>query len=139
AAEAFERSPVVFFTGGDQVRITSQLADSPVFECISRLYRNGGTIVGTSAGAAAMPEIMLIGRRVDESNRVSTLGMAPGLGLIEGVIIDSHFAKRGRYGRLLGAVTENPHNLGIGIDEDTAIVVEAGTHFTVLGSGGVYV
>jgi cyanophycinase len=138
AVQQVERASVVFFTGGDQLRITSQIGDSPVFQCLHKLYRSGATIVGTSAGAAAMPETMLIGGKGDESNRVSTLGMAPGLGLIEGVIIDSHFAERGRFGRLLGAVTENPRNVGIGIDENTAIVVEDGG-FTVLGSGAVYI
>ena len=65
--------------------------------------------------------------------------MAPGLGLIGGVIIDQHFMERGRLGRLLGAVAQNPKNLGVGIDEQTAIVVERGNGFYVLGSGAVYV
>jgi cyanophycinase len=61
------------------------------------------------------------------------------LGLLEGVIVDSHFAERGRFGRLMGAVAQNPHNLGIGIDEDTAIHVTNDEEFTVLGSGAVYI
>lgn len=130
---------LIFFTGGDQLRITSQLADSPVFRCVQELYHKGVTIAGTSAGAAAMPATMLISGPGDESGRISALGMAPGLGLIEGVVIDSHFAERGRIGRLLGAVAQNPANLGIGIDEDTAIIVEAQQRFQVLGSGAVYV
>lgn len=65
--------------------------------------------------------------------------MAPGLSLIQGVIIDQHFAERGRMGRLLGAVAQNPRELGIGIDEDTAIVIEGARSFFVLGSGAVYV
>ena len=64
--------------------------------------------------------------------------MAPGLGLVRGVIIDQHFAERGRIGRLLGAVAQNPRVLGIGIDEDTAVVMQ-GEHFLVIGSGAVYV
>ena len=64
--------------------------------------------------------------------------MSPGLGLIRNVIIDQHFAERGRFGRLLGAVAHNPRVLGLGIDEDTAAVVEDGS-FTVIGSGAVYV
>ena len=75
----------------------------------------------------------------DVSNEISALGMAPGLGLLPGVVIDSHFAERGRMGRLLGAVAENPKNLGAGIDEDTAIVVERGERLRVIGSGAVYV
>lgn len=129
----------VFFTGGDQLRITSQLGDSPVYRCLEEHYLNGALIVGTSAGAAAMPETMIISGPSDESNRVSALTMAPGLGLIEDVVIDSHFAERGRMGRLLGAVVQNPRNLGIGVDESTAILVERGERFRVLGDGAVYV
>ena len=137
--EICAKASVLFFTGGDQLRITSQVGDSPLYQCMMDNYCKGVTIVGTSAGAAAMPETMLISGPGDESNRISALNMAPGLALIQGVVIDSHFAERGRMGRLLGAVAQNPRNLGIGIDEDTAIVVERAEEFTVIGSGAVYV
>ena len=130
---------VVFFTGGDQLRITSQLGDTPVYKCLHELYRRGATIAGTSAGAAVMSETMLVGGRGDESPEISALRMAPGLGLLEQAVVDSHFAERGRFGRLLGAVAQNPANLGLGLDEDTGIVVERGQTFRVIGSGGVYV
>jgi cyanophycinase len=130
---------VVFFTGGDQLRITSQVGDSPVFRCLNEIYRRGATIAGTSAGAAAMSETMLVSGAGDESADISALGMAPGLGFISGVVVDSHFAERGRFGRLLGAVAQNPRNIGLGIDEDTAIIVDQDERFRVLGSGAVYV
>jgi cyanophycinase len=130
---------VVFFTGGDQLRITSQLGDSPVYRCLHELYRRGATIAGTSAGAAAMSETMVVGGAGDASPGISALRMAPGLGLLGGVVVDSHFAERGRFGRLLGAVAQNPANLGLGLDEDTAVVVERGQRFRVLGSGAAYV
>ena len=130
---------VVFFTGGDQLRITSQLGDSPVYRCLHELYRGGATIAGTSAGAAAMSETMVVGGEADASPGISALRMAPGLGLLEGVVVDSHFAERGRFGRLLGAVAQNPANLGLGLDEDTAVLVERGQRFRVLGSGAAYV
>jgi cyanophycinase len=130
---------VVFFTGGDQLRITSQIGGSPVSLKIRELFKDGGTVAGTSAGAAAMPDTMLFSGPSDESHEISALGMAPGLGLIEGVVIDSHFAERGRMGRLLGAVAQNPRNLGIGIDEDTAIAVRSGESFEVIGRGAVYI
>src|SRR5215203_1542711 len=82
---------------------------------------------------------MLIAGASDKSNRVSALEMAPGLAFISGVVIDSHFAERGRMGRLLGAVAQNPRNIGLGIDEDTAIVVTGEERFAVIGSGAVYV
>jgi cyanophycinase len=129
----------IFFTGGDQLRITSQVGDSPVFRVMRDIYADGGTIVGTSAGAAAMPATMLVGGPGDKSTEISALSMAPGLALLPNVVIDSHFAERGRLGRLLGAVAQNPKNLGLGIDEDTAVIVSHGEQFEVIGSGGVTV
>lgn len=134
-----ENTSAVFITGGDQLRITSVLGDTPIYSWLEEFYKKGGLVAGTSAGAAVMPETMLISGPNDESNRLSTLGMAPGLGIIENVVIDSHFAERGRMGRLLGAVSQNPRNLGIGIDENTAIIVTRGTSFQVIGEGAVYV
>jgi cyanophycinase len=136
--DKLQDAAVVFFTGGDQLRITSQLGGSPLMDRVFQLHEEGAVIVGTSAGAAAMSETMLIGGPTNQS-RLTTLAMAPGLGLLEGVIVDSHFAERGRFGRLMGAVAQNPHNLGIGIDEDTAIHVTNDEEFTVLGSGAVYI
>jgi cyanophycinase len=128
----------VFFTGGDQLRISSQIGDTPVEEMVRDLHRRGGLIAGTSAGASVMSETMLVRGASGESHRIGDLNMAPGLGLIPDVIIDQHFAERGRIGRLLGAVAQNPRVLGIGIDEDTAIIVENDS-FRVIGDGAVYV
>ncbi len=130
----------VFFTGGDQMKITSQIGDSQVFRRIQQIYEEGGVIAGTSAGASVMSETMLVEGGDEESHMVGgAMRMAPGLGLIRDVVIDQHFMERGRVGRLIGAVAQNPKNLGIGIDEETAIVVERGNGFYVLGSGAVYV
>lgn len=126
----------IFFTGGDQLRIVSQIGDTPLEHAVRDLHARGGVVAGTSAGASAQSETMLMGGGEGESYRIGELHMAPGLGLIPGVIIDQHFAERGRIGRLLGAVAHNPRILGIGIDEDSAIVVE-GTEFRVIGSGAV--
>ncbi|WP_027483354.1 cyanophycinase [Deinococcus pimensis] len=138
----FDGAAGVFFTGGDQLRITSQIGDTPVEARVREVLAAGGVIAGTSAGASVMCETMLVKGTSDESYHVGDLRMAPGLGLIGGVIIDQHFAERGRIGRLLGAVAHNPRALGIGIDEDTAIVVRGAPgeqRFTVVGSGAVYV
>lgn len=128
----------LFFTGGDQLRISSQIGDTPIEEMVRAIHHRGGVIAGTSAGASVMSDTMLVRGSSAESHRIGDLNMAPGLGLIEDVIIDQHFAERGRIGRLLGAVAQNPRVLGIGIDEDTAIVVE-GDRFRVIGAGAVYV
>src|SRR3954447_9934522 len=84
-----------------------------------------------------MSDTMLV-KGSSESHRIGDLHMAPGLGLVRDVIIDQHFAERGRFGRLFGAVAHNPRELGIGIDEDTAVVLKH-SGFDVVGSGGVYV
>jgi cyanophycinase len=128
----------VFFSGGDQLRITSQIGDTPVYHRIREIYEQGGVIAGTSAGASAMSEIMLAKGPNSSSSKVGDQHMSSGLGLVPNVIIDQHFAERGRIGRLIGAVAQNPRLLGIGIDEDTAIVVE-GDRFRVIGTGAVYV
>jgi cyanophycinase len=134
----FEGATGVFFSGGDQLRISSQIGDTPIEQRIKEIHHCGGLIAGTSAGAAVMSESMLTGGSSGESHRIGDLNMAPGLGLIRDAIIDQHFAERGRIGRLLGAVAHNPRMLGIGVDEDTAIIVE-GRQFRVLGAGAVYV
>jgi cyanophycinase len=128
----------VFFSGGDQLRITSQIGDSAIEQKVRKLYERGGLIAGTSAGASVMSETMLVKGTSDETHRIGDLHMAPGLGLIRDVIIDQHFAERGRFGRLIGAVAHNPRVLGIGIDENTAAIVEGGS-LRVLGDGAVYI
>ena len=128
----------IFFTGGDQLRISSQIGDTPIERRVLELHRSGAVIAGTSAGASVMSETMLVKGPSAESYRIGELHMAPGLGLMRDVIIDQHFAERGRYGRLLGAVAHNPRLLGVGVDEDTALLVR-GREGRVLGSGAIYV
>lgn len=134
----FDGAAGVFFSGGDQLRISSQIGDTPVEQRVRAIHERGGVIAGTSAGASMMSETMLVKGTSGESHKIGDLHMAPGLGLIRDVIIDQHFAERGRFGRLFGAVAHNPRELGIGIDEDTALVVR-GDRFDVIGSGCAYV
>jgi cyanophycinase len=94
-------------------------------------------MMGTSAGASVMSSTMIVQGEDNEPARKCTLKMAPGLGFFNGVIIDQHFDQRGRFGRLLCGVAENPQILGIGIDEDTAIKVFSDKHFEIIGSGAV--
>jgi cyanophycinase len=128
----------VYFSGGDQLRISSQIGDTPIEERVREIFDRGGVIAGTSAGASVMSDTMLVRGTSGESARIGDLHIAPGLGLIRNVIIDQHFAERGRIGRLLGAVAQNARIIGIGIDEDTAIIV-TGHEFQVCGNGAVYV
>jgi len=124
----------VFFTGGDQLRITGTLGGTKVDRALHSLYERGAVIAGTSAGASVMSSTMIVGGPNDETPKKDSLSMAPGMALIEDVVIDQHFAQRGRIGRLLSVVAQNPHYLGIGIDEDTAILINSSKCFSVLGS-----
>ncbi|MCX7745886.1 MAG: cyanophycinase [Clostridia bacterium] len=129
----------IFFTGGDQLRITSILGGTKANEALKEAYLNGVVIIGTSAGASVMSSTMIVDGNSNDPARKCTTKMAPGLGLLEEAIIDQHFEQRGRIGRLLCGVAENPYMLGIGIDEDTAIRVYPDAHFEVLGSNAVTV
>lgn len=134
--KTIEKSKLIFFTGGDQLRVTSILGGTKTSEAI--LNRKGKILVGTSAGASIMSETMIVQGKDEESPKKNTITMAPGLGFVQNVVIDQHFAQRGRLGRLLTAIAENPGKLGIGIDENTAIIVED-EFINVIGEGGVYI
>lgn len=139
--DILDNASAVFFTGGDQVKITTKLKGTDLFTRIRALYDRGALLAGTSAGASAMGESMLVGESTqEESHKVGgAFYMAHGLGLVSGLVIDQHFAQRARIERLIGAVAENPGGLALGIDEDTAVIVENEAQLTVIGSGAVYV
>lgn len=135
-----EDAGAIFFTGGDQLRITSTLSDTPLYSRIQEIFLEGGVIAGTSAGASVLSDTMMVGGGGEESHRIkSELHLAPGFGFVRDVVIDQHFAERGRIGRLLGVVGQNPRVLGLGIDENTAIDYEPQRGFRVIGAGGVTV
>ncbi|GAA0078844.1 cyanophycinase [Clostridium sp. CTA-5] len=136
--ELIKTSSLIFFTGGDQLRITSLIGGTPIYTALKQACVDGTFIVGTSAGASVMSDTMIVKGSDEESPRKCTLKMAPGLGLIKDVIIDQHFAQRGRIGRLLTGIAENPEVLGIGIDENTAIIVNKVGKIEVIGEGAVY-
>ncbi len=138
--EGLERATAVFFTGGDQLRLTALMAGSQFCERIrERLYGEGLVVAGTSAGAAAMSGVMIIGGRSDGTVRREDVALAPGLGYWRDTVVDTHFNQRGRPSRLFTIFAHNPQVLGIGIDENTAIEVEPGASFTVIGDGAVMV
>lgn len=129
---------LIFFTGGDQLRITSMIGGTPIYDELKKSCEEGVFIVGTSAGASVMSDTMIVQGEDDDSPRKCTLKMSPGLGLIGNVIIDQHFAQRGRIGRLLAGIAQNPEVLGIGIDENTGIIVDKSGVIEVIGEGAVY-
>ncbi len=134
AQRSIEESTGIFFTGGDQLRITSILGGTPVDHSLQKAYKDGVVIAGTSAGAAAMSSTMIIGGNGESTPQMGILNMAPGMGLVNEVVIDQHFAQRGRLGRLMAAVAQNPYILGIGIDEDTSVLIDNTAKLKVIGS-----
>lgn len=138
--EMVRRATGVFFTGGDQLRLTAIVAGTPFGnEIRHRIFNEGLVAGGTSAGAAAMSSTMFISGNSKGTVRRSDVGLAPGLGYWRDSIIDTHFAQRGRVSRMLVVFAHNPQILGVGIDEDTAIEVQPGEKFTVIGNGAVFV
>jgi len=133
-----ENATGIFFSGGDQLDITSLLGGTKMLGLLQDRHCQGCVIAGTSAGAAMMSSSMLISGKPEESPRFGNVEIGPGLSFIRGTIIDTHFSQRGRCGRLMTAVAHYPQDIGIGIDEDTAILVNE-TQFTVLGSGSVII
>jgi cyanophycinase len=131
------RATGVFFTGGDQSRIMDVLADQALLAAIKDRYAAGVVFGGTSAGAAVMSARMITGEGDMSVIDGSKVDVRPGLGLLAGVIVDQHFVKRQRENRLFGLVLEHPAERGVGIDEDTAILVTNGREAEVVGRGPV--
>ena len=142
-----DRTTGVFFSGGDQSRLTAALKGTRVEQRLHEIYQQGGVIGGTSAGAAVMSEIMITGDELlnkDTVNaftfiRKNNIKTIPGFGFVTAAIVDQHFVKRKRHNRLISVVLEHPSLLGIGIDESTAIIVNPNNTFTVAGESLVFV
>ncbi|WP_333210260.1 MULTISPECIES: cyanophycinase [unclassified Microcoleus] len=136
--EAIEQATGIFFTGGEQARIISCLKDTILDAAMHKRFSEGIIIGGTSAGAAMMPDVMIIEGDSETNPRVDVVAMGPGMGFLPGVVIDQHFAQRGRLGRLVSALLLQPAVLGFGIDENTAILVH-GDELEVIGENSVTV
>ena len=134
-----EKASGIFITGGNQLRLSTILGGTPVARAIRRLNAEGVHMAGTSAGAAIVSEHMIAGGRGGPSPRESGVVLAPGLGLTNRAIIDQHFNKRGRLGRLLAALSFNPFACGLGIDENTAAFIRPDGILEVVGHGTVTV
>lgn len=138
ALNAIRNATGVFFTGGNQARITGLLKDTPLEALLHQCFAKGLIIAGTSAGAAMMPDVMIVDGEGETTPRMNVVTMAQGMGFLPGVVIDQHFAERGRLGRLVAALSQQPAVLGFGIDEDTAIAIN-GNELEVIGTGAVTV
>jgi cyanophycinase len=134
-----EEASGIFFTGGNQLRLTTLLGGTPVAKLIRTRNALGVTVGGTSAGASILSEHMIAGGDEGSSMIAGSVRLAPGLGLTNRFIIDQHFRERDRLGRLLTAIAYNPFAVGIGLDEDTAAFIAPGELLEVEGAGGVTV
>jgi cyanophycinase len=138
ARQAVESAALIWFPGGDQVKLMKAFEGTGVPEAIARRYQAGAVVGGTSAGAAVLSGIMLTGDADLQSITVGATKTAPGLGLWPEVIVDQHHLKRQRQSRLISLVLEHPTLVGVGIDERTAAIV-SGSRFEVLGESSVLV
>jgi cyanophycinase len=136
AVEKLERADALFFTGGDQLNITTLLGGSPLGEAIRKKTMKGTILAGTSAGAAMMSKWMIISGDSSKAPNVGGVEIAPGMDLSDGLIIDTHFSQRGRHGRLLAAIAHFPQAIGVGLDERTAVFVK-GNKLRIVGDGVV--
>jgi cyanophycinase len=147
SAKILDGVSAIWFSGGDQARLTAALLDTPIHARMLELYAEGCLLGGTSAGAAVMSEVMITGdekRTTDENLNWQTIEAdnvvrVRGFGFVKNAIIDQHFLIRRRQNRLLSLVLENPALLGAGIDESTAILVRPDGKWEVLGESQVYV
>ena len=137
--ERISRASGIFFTGGNQLRITTLLGGTAVAKLIRQQNANGVHVAGTSAGAAILSEHMIAFGEEGGSPRAGSVRLAPGLGLTNRFIIDQHFRQRDRLGRLASALAFNPFAIGIGLDEDTAAFIGPDNTLEVEGSGSVTV
>lgn len=144
--DSLKKAKLIFITGGDQDRFMKIVLNTPVYTAIHEAFQNGATIAGTSAGAAVMSKHMITGNELTDTVYRSTfrklannnIEFKTGLGLLNNAIIDQHFIVRSRYNRLLSALAAFPSLTCIGIDEETAIIVQGNT-VKITGTGQVIV
>lgn len=138
--ERIRRADGIMMSGGNQSRLTQIFGGTEFLEIIRKRYHEEQFVVaGTSAGAMAMSKIMIKGGNISDSLLRDSVKIAHGLGLIEGVIIDSHFVVRGRFGRLIEAVAMHPKTIGIGLGEDTGVLITEGDLIETIGSNLVVI
>jgi cyanophycinase len=130
----------VLFSGGNQLRLTSIFGGTEFLDILKQRYEEEYFLIaGTSAGAMAMSLTMIYEGNAINAHLKGEVKITTGLGFISGVIIDSHFNKRGRFSRLAQAVAANPGTIGIGLGEDTGIVVSNGEELAAIGTGSVVI
>jgi cyanophycinase len=137
--ERLNQASGVFFTGGNQLRLSTLVGGTAVAKAVRKMNAAGIPVAGTSAGAAFMCEHMIAFGDDGSTPIAGSVRLAPGLGLTNRIVIDQHFRQRDRLGRLLTALAYNPFAVGIGLDEDTAAFIAPDNTVHVEGSGGITV
>ncbi len=134
-----ERASAVFITGGNQVKLAGILGGTPFFQMLKQRVNEGLLYGGTSAGASIASGLMIAGGRGGYNPRRNLVKLTGGLGLVQNCIIDQHFRERNRLFRLASAVSSNPEFIGLGIDEDTALIITNDRFCRVVGNNSVTV
>ncbi len=132
-----ERCDVVFFSGGNQRKVTSLVKGTAFLNIIKQRYHNEKNFVvaGTGTGAAAMSSTMIVAGPSQDALIKGELQLTSGLGFIDKIFLDTHFIQAGRFGRLMQTVASNPSILGMGLAEDTGVIIYEGNEMEVMGSG----
>lgn len=138
ATKAVNGATGIFFTGGNQARLAAVVRGTALGDAVREAYRDGVVVGGTSAGASVVSEHMVSLGAAGETPKQRMVTLSQGLGLLPDVIVDQHFAERGRFGRLLALVAANPSLLGMGVDEDTSAIVTDENDLEVYGRGAVF-
>ncbi|MFN8323284.1 MAG: cyanophycinase [Chitinophagales bacterium] len=130
----------IMFSGGNQLRLTSIFGGTEFLDILESRYENETFVIaGTSAGAMAMSKTMIYEGNASRAHLKGEVKITTGLGFVQGVIIDSHFDRRGRFPRLAQAVIANPSAVGIGLGEDTGVIITNGYELEAIGSGAVFI
>ncbi|MBK1698072.1 cyanophycinase [Rhodovibrio salinarum] len=137
--EAVQSAGVIFFTGGDQMRLTHVLGGSPLLQAVRARYQEGAVVAGTSAGAVALSSTMIYNGHAADALRKGAVKMSNGLGFVDDVVIDSHFLERGRFTRLMEVGATNPEYLGFGLGEDAGVIFHNGGFVEAIGPGHVVI
>jgi cyanophycinase len=138
--ERLEKCNCILFSGGDQLRLCSILGGTDFMDILRERYETEHFVIaGTSAGAAAMSNTMICGGDETKAYLKGKVELGIGFGFLQEVIFDTHFDARGRFGRLVQAIAAQPGAVGIGLDEDTGVIIEKGTRVQAIGSSSVVI
>jgi cyanophycinase len=138
-AHAIEEADLIFLAGGDQLRLTTTLGNSKVLKAIHNQLAAGALIAGTSAGAAVFSDTMIYEGKSEEGLIKGKVLTTAGFGFVEKIIFDTHFVTRGRIGRLVQIITTNPTCIGVGIGEDSGVILKGAGTLETIGTGQVII